>query len=74
MKLSPNVYVILDGKQLEESVSFNVKTVQNYEELIRCLGEKRAPQVAENTSIAKLRNKKSCYVKVLCRPGARTSE
>ena len=37
LKFSPNIYVILDGKKLEENINFNVIAVENYRELIKCL-------------------------------------
>ena len=37
MKQSPNIFVILDGKTIEESLSFNVKALESYEDLIKYL-------------------------------------
>lgn len=41
LSLSPNIYVVLHGAKIEESLPFNVIPVQNYAELMRVLQEKK---------------------------------
>ena len=41
LSFNPNIYVVLQGSKIEESLPFNVRPVSSYSELIKVLQEKK---------------------------------